>query len=129
MALPEKEDYLYQSWVVHLKKKNRESFKEECNANEKGKFTKVKNVLADFFTLQFDAIQPDKIENIHCGLTANCKTLYIIAFNLHCTDSITIIGAVQYSATPDGVWINWLGILADIQPGVSTATSKEIWVF
>ena len=36
---------------------------------------------------------------------------------------------MQYSAAPEGVWINRLGILADIQPKLSTSSKNEIRIF
>jgi hypothetical protein len=129
MPLPSTDNFSYQFWVVHLKGKNGDAYKLANNINEKGKFIKVQNTLAEFFALQFDEIRPEEKDNIRQGLTANCKTLYIIAFNLHRPNHITIIGAVQYSAAPEGVWINWLGISADIQPKVTTSSKKEIRVF
>ena len=123
MPIPRSNNYSYQFWVINLKGRNAQSFFDGWNVNERAKFSKFESLLVEFFGLQFDSMRSDKMENIHLGMKANCETIYILAYNLARADTLTIVGTAQYNTSPAGVWINWLGLSAEVHPDI--ATSKK----
>jgi hypothetical protein len=66
-------------------------------------------MFVDFFRDQFDELQPDEVKNIRDGFVSNCDTIYIAGYNSSEQKSPQILAAIQYSCTPSGSWINWLG--------------------
>ena len=131
MNVPHCEDQqnTYQFWVVHLKGQKGLSFLENKTANARAKFSKFETSLVQFFDLQFDALREGEKQNIRDGLVGDCETIYVAAFNLNQPNTITIVAAVRLCTSPEGAWINWLGISADIQNSGDIAMAGAIGVF
>jgi hypothetical protein len=74
-------------------------------------------------------MREDEKQNIRDGLVGNCETIYVAAFNLNQANTITIVAAVQFCTSPEGAWINWLGISADVRNSGDMAMTNNIGVF
>ena len=73
--------------------------------------------MVDFSTKQFDQMHLDETKSIERGMVSDCDTLYVIGFdnaNHHQT-----LAAVQYAASADGMFINWLAVEHKVHASVS----------
>jgi hypothetical protein len=131
MNVPHCEDpqYTYQFWVIHLKGLNGPSFIMDNSVNDRSKFHKFESSLVNSFNLQFDVRREEEKQNIREGLLKDCETLYVVAFNLIKPNTITIVAAVQFCTTPDGAWINWLGVSADVCNSGDMPMTNSVGVF
>ena len=129
VPLCEDNQHTYQFWVVHLKGRNGVSYNARTPVNERTKFHKFETSLIKFFDLQFDAMREDEKQNVRDGLVGDCETIYIAGFNLLHPNTISIVAAVQFCTSPEGAWINWLGISADIRNSGDISLTNGIGVF
>jgi hypothetical protein len=74
-------------------------------------------------------MREDEKQNIWDRLVNDCETIYVAAFNLIHQNTITIVAAVQFCTSPEGAWINWLGISADVCNSGDMPMTNGIGVF
>ena len=84
---------------------------------------KLQKGMVDFFTQQFDQMHKDETEAISRGMISDCDTLYVVGIDN--ASHYHIIAAVQYVATPDAVYINWLGVEHKISANVSFSKKQS----
>ena len=71
---------------------------------------KIHESLIHFLKKQFNELCPDEQSHIWDGFTTNCETIYIAGFTSSKQPTPKVIGIIQYASSPQGVWINWLGV-------------------
>jgi hypothetical protein len=104
----------YQFWLVHLNGRTGQTYLEGLHVHERSSLYKFQDMFAEFFRSQFNELQPDEEKNIRDGFTCHCDTIYIAGFHSTNQKLPQIIAAIQYSSTPVGSWINWLGVSSGI---------------
>ena len=83
-------------------------------AGQRSRFYKTHDRLVAFVMGQFDELRPDEEAHLRQGFTKNCDTVYIAGFNSSKQLVPEIIGLIQYASSPQGAWINWLGVTSGI---------------